>query len=121
MTDVASALSGVDSGPAAGFDEVRKALTATLPVGVHTANVYVEHRAMVTARFADSRIVDMSIGRRSGSNVRWITPERSLYRAHDSVAPGDVARFVRGDRVPHAGTAATERSESLVGVVETLD
>ena len=55
------------------YEEVRKALLSTTPAGVSEANVYIERRSLVTARFADGQVVDMAVSRRAGSNARWIT------------------------------------------------
>jgi TldD protein len=104
----------------AAYEEVRLALAASAPAGVQVANVFLERRSTVTARFADSKVVDMAVGRRAGSCARWIEPGRSWYRALDSVEPSVVAAHVRGQTpAPDAGHAASP-AESLVEVVGGL-
>lgn len=104
----------------AAYEEVHSALVKSRPAGVHTANVYLEDRRMVTARFGDSRVVDMTVGRRSGSCARWITTDRSWFRATDSIEPGLVAAQVRGDTNLPARSRVGTATESLVELVEDL-
>ncbi|XRQ06697.1 TldD/PmbA family protein [Actinomadura welshii] len=107
---------------------VQGALLRSSPADAHTANVFLEERSLVTARFADGRTVDMSAGRRAGSCARWLTPDRSWYRAIDSVDPDAVAAHVLGgDRDARRGGAGSAggpgagRAGSLVPTVEALD
>ncbi|WP_165965500.1 TldD/PmbA family protein [Actinomadura bangladeshensis] len=99
---------------------MHRALVRSTPAGVHTANVFLEERSLVTARFADSATIDMAAGHRAGGCARWMTSDRSWYRALDSADPETVAAHVTGrpaDRVAAhaAGTAATaETGRDLV-------
>ena len=97
------------------YEDVQKALVSTLPASVTEANVYVERRSVVTARFADGQVVDMAVSRRAGSNARWITKERSWYRAFDQVAPSEVTAQLSGDR-----TSARGPDPDREGVSETV-
>ena len=67
------------------YEQVQRALLSTMSASMAEANVYIERRSMVTARFADGQVVDMAVSRRAGSNARWIIPDRSFYRAFDQV------------------------------------
>ncbi|MCW2903863.1 MAG: hypothetical protein JWO67_6128 [Streptosporangiaceae bacterium] len=110
-----------DAADAASYEAVRRALASSTPAGVHAANVFLERRSMVTARYADSRVVDMAVGRRSGSCARWVAADRSWYRALDGADPDVVAAHVRGDEtvLRRGGTEST--TDSLVEAVEGLD
>jgi TldD protein len=97
------------------YEGVRQALLSTTPTGVSEANVYIERRRLVTARFADGRVTDMAVSRRAGSNARWIAPDRSWYRAFDQVHAPAVTAQLRGDR-------SQDRHQALdrEGVTETV-
>jgi len=98
------------------YEPVRQALLAAMPAGTVDANVFVERRGMVTARFADGRVTDMAVARRAGSNARWITADRSWYRAVDRVDPEALKAGLRGDTPPSSGTEPDQGS-----LTETVD
>jgi TldD protein len=100
------------------YEDVRGALLASLPAGAQDASVFIERRAMVTARFAGGKVTDMAVARRSGSNARWIAGDRSWYRAFDQVDPEAVTARLRGGRPPRH-VAEPDRS-SLAGTVTDL-
>lgn len=102
------------------YEEVKRALLQSTPVGVDSANVFVEHRRKVTARFADSRIVDMAVSRRAGSCARWIAPDSSWYRAVDSTDPSTVAACVGGASMPLARAPTSRTTGSVVKAAEHI-
>jgi TldD protein len=101
---------------AAQYEEVRKALVASMPAAAAEANVYIERRSLVTARFADGQVADMTVSRRAGSNARWITPDHSWYRAFDQVDAPTVTARLRGDQLP-----ARHQDLDRESVTETVD
>lgn len=113
---------------------MHSALVRSAPAGVHTATVFLEERSLVTARFADSATVDMAAGHRAGGCARWMTSDRSWYRALDSADPETVAAHVAdpsadvtaGVTARVAATGGTRRDQGnrgagLVPAVEALD
>jgi TldD protein len=100
------------------YESVRGALLASLPAGAGDASVFIERRAMVTARLAGGKVTDMAVARRAGSNARWIAGDRSWFQAFDQVDPEAVTARLRGSRSPrHA--AEPDRS-SLAGTATDL-
>lgn len=97
------------------YEKARKALVSTMSANVTEANLYIERRSAVTARFADSRVVDMAVSRRAGSNARWIAGDHSWHRAFDDVDPAAVTAQLRGNRL-----GARHQDPDPQGVAETV-
>jgi TldD protein len=98
------------------YEVTQKALVSATPANVTEANLFIERRSAVTARFADSRIVDMAVSRHAGSNARWIAGDQSWYRAFDQVDPAAVSARLRGQQ-----PAAQRQDPDRQGVAETVD
>ncbi|RKS68235.1 TldD protein [Actinomadura pelletieri DSM 43383] len=113
----------------ADYEDVRRALARFTPAKAHTANVFIERRSLVTARFADGKVNDMTVGRQIGSCARWISPSESGYRALDSADPEVIAVLLDGrpaDARPRSVTGsgtsgADSTEESLVPITGELD
>jgi TldD protein len=101
------------------YEPVQKALLATLPAGAADASIFVERRSTVTARFADSRITDMTVTRQAGSNARWLTPQRSWYQAFDQVEPPALTSMLLGGP-PRRHTSAWRDGDSVAEIVGEL-
>jgi TldD protein len=110
----------LDSPTADEYEDVKRVLLRSTPAGADSANVFVECRRKVTARFADSRIVDMAVSRRAGSCARWITPDSSWYRAIDSTDPSTIAACVSGDSMPLTRAPAPGTTGGMIEAAEDV-